>query len=122
MNKDAIAYYEQSQMIILSWLLSLDYKNRDAEEYQWFFQKVFELVYFLLQRHQSMQEVYANWRLQDGSYGSCFACNEFIGHSQLYMHPQSLICIECQPEADDQLVSQGGVYRGNVTELIFSGE
>ena len=42
-------------------------------------------------------------RIGEGTYGTCFECDEEISHKRLRALPWATMCIACQEEADEKL-------------------
>jgi len=42
-------------------------------------------------------------RIAEGTYGTCFECEEEISHKRLRAVPWATLCIACQEEADEKL-------------------
>lgn len=45
-------------------------------------------------------------KLSDGSFGICPDCGDELPYGRLKMHPEILLCLECQPEAEQEFELQ----------------
>ena len=100
MYQKSLFYYEQKELQFLLQFLDLVFATLESEKYQQFSEIGMNIIYFLLRRLGRLRAAYAQWRLLNGSYGSCLVCNQFIGYSQLFKQPRALLCIECQKKVD----------------------
>ena len=52
-------------------------------------------------------------RIEDGTYGTCFECDEEISHKRLQAMPWATLCIACQEQQD------GSPRQSSVPEAVY---